>query len=70
MVQALPRPGSSIMTVPSSWVEVHLLPPPLLVCHSMVVACMSRMCDFNSSVLCDVNRASLMSSDSGSEYVG
>ena len=64
MVQAWPRPGSSMRTGPSSWVDVHWRAPPALVCHSMVVACMSRMCDFSSSVLCDVKRASSISSDS------
>jgi hypothetical protein len=32
-------------------VDVHWRALPALVCHSMVVACMSRMCDFSSSVL-------------------
>ena len=50
-------------TGPSNWVEVHWRAFPPLVCHSMVVACMSRMWDFNSSVLFDVKRASSMSSD-------
>jgi hypothetical protein len=64
MVHAWPRPGSSMRTGPSSWVDVHCRALPPLVCHSMVVACMSRMCDFSSSVLLDVKRASSISSDS------
>ena len=63
IVQACPRPGSSMTTGPSNWVDVHWRACPPLVCHSMVVACMSRMWDFSSSVLFDVKRASSISSD-------